>query len=86
MTPGFTDLIGYIAASLTTTAFVPQAWMTWKNKQAEGVSLGMYLIMVVGIASWLAYGILLHAWPIIIANAITFLLALFILSMKLYYK
>ncbi|MBC3884361.1 SemiSWEET transporter [Undibacterium sp. FT31W] len=81
-----TDLIGYIAACLTTGAFIPQAWMTWRRKRAEGVSLGMYVLMVTGIFMWLTYGILLQAWPVIIANIITMLLALFILGMKLIYK
>ena len=80
------DLVGYVAACLTTGAFIPQAWMTWRRKRAEGVSLGMYLIMVVGIVMWLTYGIMLKAWPVIIANIITMLLAAFILVMKLIYK
>ena len=86
MTTPFADMIGYIAACMTTSAFIPQAWMTWKRKHAEGVSLGMYVILVSGIILWLAYGVLLHAWPIIIANAITLMLALFILMMKLIFK
>jgi MtN3 and saliva related transmembrane protein len=86
MTAPFTDIVGYIAACLTTTAFIPQAWMTWKNKHADGISLGMYIILVSGVMLWLGYGVLLNAWPIIIANIITLLLALFILAMKLIYK
>ena len=84
--PQLTDLIGYIAASMTTTAFIPQAWMTWRRKRADGVSLGMYIILVGGIAMWLAYGLMLNALPIIIANFITLGLAIFILVMKLLYK
>lgn len=79
-------MIGYIAACLSTGAFVPQAWLTWKHKKTEGVSLGMYIILVSGVLLWLTYGILLHAWPIILANLITLMLALFILTMKLLYK
>ncbi|MEB0031022.1 SemiSWEET transporter [Undibacterium sp. RTI2.1] len=86
MMPQLTDLIGYIAASMTTTAFIPQAWMTWRRKRADGVSLGMYIILVGGIAMWLAYGLMLNALPIIIANFITLVLAIFILVMKLLYK
>ena len=82
----FTDLIGYLAACLTTGAFVPQAWLTWRRKRAEGISLGMYIIMVAGVAMWLTYGVLLRAWPIVIANIVTLLLAIFILLMKLIYK
>ncbi|MBI1834192.1 MAG: SemiSWEET transporter [Burkholderiales bacterium] len=80
------DFIGYLAAFLTTSAFIPQAWLTWKRKRAEGVSLGMYVIMISGVVCWLTYGILLGALPIIFANIITLVLAVFILSMKLIYK
>lgn len=79
------DLVGYLAASLTTLAFVPQAWLTWKSKRAEGVSLGMYVIFTSGVALWLVYGLMLGAWPIVAANTVTLALALFILGMKLRY-
>lgn len=79
------DAIGYAAAALTTAAFVPQAWLTWRTRRAEGVSLGMYAIFTLGVALWLVYGLVIGAWPIVVANAITLALALFILLMKLRY-
>ncbi len=80
-----TDLIGYLAASLTTLAFVPQAWMTWRSRDVRGISLGMYSVFTAGVALWLVYGVLLRAWPLMLANGITLVLALFILGMKLRY-
>jgi MtN3 and saliva related transmembrane protein len=80
------DCVGYVAATLTTIAFIPQAWLIWKDKHANGISLGMYLIFTTGVALWLCYGVLLGMWPVIIANAITLALAGFILTMKLFYK
>lgn len=77
------DLIGTLAATLTTLAFVPQAWLTWKTRRADGISLGMYSVFTTGVGLWLAYGFLIDAWPVIIANALTLGLALFILGMKL---
>lgn len=77
------DLVGSLAAVLTTAAFIPQAWLTWRTRHAGGVSLGMYGIFTIGVALWLVYGVLLGAWPVIIANGITLALALFILGMKL---
>lgn len=77
------NLIGSLAALLTTIAFVPQAWLTWKTRRADGVSLGMYLIFSCGVALWLVYGLLIGAWPIIVANFITFTMAVFILVMKI---
>ena len=81
-----TELIGYLAATLTTTAFIPQALHTWRLRSAHGISLGMYAIFTSGVALWLAYGLLLGAWPLIIANAATLALALFILAMKVRFR
>lgn len=80
------ELIGYAAAFLTTSSFVPQALHTFKTKDVRGISLTMYNIFVVGIALWLVYGILLEAWPIVIANSVTLTLAIAILAMKLKYR
>ena len=80
------DWIGTFAACLTTASFVPQAWHTFRTRDVSGISLGMYCLFTVGVALWLVYGILLVAWPIIIANAITTSLALVILVMKLRYR
>ncbi len=81
-----TDTIGSIAACLTTASFVPQVWHTLRTRDVSGISLGMYSLFTVGVALWLVYGILMVAWPIIIANAITTSLALAILVMKLRYR
>lgn len=78
-----TDLIGTAAAILTTASFVPQAFHTFKTRDVSGISLSMYGTFTAGIACWLAYGWLLGAWPIVIANVITLALALAILFMKI---
>lgn len=77
------DLLGYAAASLTTVSFIPQAWLSFRTGDVSGISVGMYSCFTVGVALWLAYGLVLNAWPIVIANAITLVLALAILGMKL---
>ena len=81
-----TDAIGYAAAFLTTASFIQQAMHTFKTKDVRGISLGMYTAFVVGITLWLVYGLLLNAWPMILANAITLTLAVAILAMKLKYR
>lgn len=81
--PTFTDWLGYAAATLTTSAFVPQAWLTFRTRDVSGISLGMYSVFTLGIALWLGYGLLLQAWPIVAANAVTFTLSATILAMKL---
>ncbi len=81
-----TELIGYLAASLTTASFVPQAWKTFQTQDVSGISLSMYSMFTAGIALWLAYGLLLGAWPIVVANTVTLVLAGAILGMKLRYR
>ncbi|WP_295642137.1 SemiSWEET transporter [uncultured Methylibium sp.] len=83
MSVGWTDALGYAAAALTTAAFVPQAWLSWRTRDLSGISLGMYGVFSLGIALWLAYGWALRAWPIVVANAITLGLALVILGLKI---
>ena len=79
------DAVGSVAACLTTASFVPQVWLSFKTRDVSGVSLGMYSVFTVGVALWLVYGLLLGAWPIVVANAITLLLAVAIVGMKLAY-
>ncbi len=77
------DTIGFAAAILTTSSFVPQAWHTFRTRDVAGISLGMYVVLAMGTGLWLTYGLFLQAWPIVIANAITLGLALVILVMKM---
>ena len=82
MTP-LTTAIGFIAATLTTIAFLPQVLKVWKTRSARDISLGMYCLFATGVLLWLVYGLLIVAWPVIIANVITLALALLIIGMKL---
>jgi len=78
------EMIGYIAATLTTSSFLPQAIMTIKTRDTESLSLGMYSTFTLGVLLWLIYGLYLSDKAIIFANAVTFLLAASILSFKVY--
>ena len=77
------DYIGSLAATLTTIAFIPQAWQVWRTRHTHDISLGMYIAFTSGVAFWLIYGIMLGSWPIIIANGITLVLAGAVLMMKI---
>ena len=79
----WTDWIGYVAATLTTASFVPQAVLTFRTRDVSGISLGMYSAFTLGVALWLLYGVLIEAWPVVIANTITLALAASILFMRL---
>ena len=80
-----TGIIGLAAGFLTTIAFVPQVTKVWRSKSAKDVSLKMFIAFSIGVALWLAYGIMLGEWPIIITNAVTLALALAVLAMKIKY-
>lgn len=75
--------IGFLAATLTTAAFVPQAYKIWRLKSAEGVSTTMYLVMLTGVGLWEVYGWMIQSPPVILSNIITALLLLMILYFKL---
>ncbi|MGA7594830.1 MAG: SemiSWEET transporter [Gallionella sp.] len=76
------DFIGSTAATLTTIAFIPQAWKVWRTRHTADISMGMYVLFTIGVALWLAYGILIESWPIIMANSFTLALAGTVLAMK----
>jgi len=77
------EIIGYCAAFLTTAAFLPQAIQSWRTRDLRGISLGMYSLFTAGVGLWLVYGLIIEKWPLILANALTFALALSILLLKL---
>jgi MtN3 and saliva related transmembrane protein len=80
------ELIGLAAGALTTVSFVPQVLQTWKSRSAKDISLGMFLLFSLGVALWLIYGFGISSMPVILANAITLVLALSILLMKISFK
>jgi len=76
------EMIGYLAACLTTAAFVPQVWKVYRTRDTRAISQAMYLIFSLGVFLWLIYGWWLGSWPIVLANGVTLLLSLSILWMK----
>lgn len=81
--PILIELIGFIAGASTTAAFVPQALKTWRTRSAEDLSLLMYLVFTLGVTCWLIYGIGVGSRPVIAANAVTLMLVLSVLAMKI---
>jgi MtN3 and saliva related transmembrane protein len=80
------QLLGLVAGSFTTAAFVPQVVKTWKSRSAKDLSLGMFLIFCLGVVLWLVYGFLIMDVPVILANVVTLMLASFLLFLKLRWK
>ncbi|MET4806897.1 SemiSWEET transporter [Limibacillus sp. MBR-115] len=79
-------LIGILAGSCTTLAFLPQAVKAWRSRSTRDLSLSMFLIFVTGVLLWLTYGLMIGDLPIILANSMTLLLAGSILLCKLIYR
>ncbi|MBC7786246.1 MAG: SemiSWEET transporter [Methylophilaceae bacterium] len=77
------DSMGFIAAFLTTTAFVPQAYHSWKTRDLSGISFPMYSLFTLGVAAWLIYGLMIDSLPVIVANAITLILSAVVLGLKI---
>ena len=80
------ETIGFAAAILTTAAFLPQVYKTWKTKDVSGLSLPMLLIFFLGIVLWLVYGILKDSPSMIFANSVTVISAFLLLFFKIRYS
>ena len=79
------DLVGFVAAFCTTTAFVPQLLRVVKLRSARDISLGTFLLFSVGVGLWLLYGIYTGSKPVIASNMVTLVLSVSILVLKLRY-
>ena len=84
--PNYIDLFGFLAAILTTIAFLPQLYKTWQTKSADDVSLIMLILFITGLIFWIIYGLRIHSIPILVANIITFIFNFSILILKITYS
>ncbi|MEP6341784.1 MAG: SemiSWEET transporter [Maricaulaceae bacterium] len=76
----YVDMIGYIAAFLTSASFLPQAIMVIKTRNTKALSLTMYSMFTLGVTLWMVYGVSSQDWPIVLSNAVTLIFAVTILS------
>ena len=82
----YIDLFGFLAALLTTIAFLPQLYKTWQTKSADDVSLVMLILFITGLVCWIIYGLKINSMPILVANIITFIFNFSILMLKIKYR
>ena len=82
----YVEIMGMVAAVITTSSFVPQVYKTWKNKSTKDISLTMYLAMFIGVVLWTIYGVFHESIPIIVANFLTAVLLFTMIVLKLKYK
>lgn len=78
--------LGLSAGTLTTVAFIPQVWQTWRSRSAKDISAGTFVLFSAGVFLWLLYGLAIGAVPVIVANAVTLGLALAVLWMKVRFR
>ena len=81
-----TELVGFVAAFLTTFAYLPQVIKTWKSRSAGDLSLGLFSILTTGVLLWLIYGLLIGNTPIIVSNIVTLMLTGSMLYFKVRYR
>lgn len=79
------EILGLIAATCTTSAFVPQVYKAWVQKSTRDISLVMYMVLVAGTLLWFVYGLYHESLAIILANSITAVLAFMMIGLKLKY-
>ncbi len=82
----YIDLFGFMAALLTTIAFLPQLYKTWKTRSANDVSLVMLILFIIGLICWIIFGIKINSIPILVANVITLIFNFSILILKIKYR
>ncbi|MBU2947867.1 SemiSWEET family sugar transporter [Zobellia uliginosa] len=82
----YIEIIGMLAAILTTAGYVPQVYKTWKDKSVKDISLTTYLVLFLGVVLWLIYGVFITSLPVIMANSITACLLFFMLVLKFKYR
>lgn len=78
-----TELLGLVAGTLTTISFIPQVLQVWRSRSAADISLTMFLLFTLGVLLWGIYGVLIGSLAVIVANAVTFVLTVGIIAMKL---
>lgn len=79
----WTEILGYTAAGLTTISFIPQAYKVYQTKDTQAISLTMFLLFNFGLICWLSFGIAIQSMPVIVANSVTLVLAMYILVVKI---
>ena len=82
----YIELVGFLAAILTTIAFLPQLYKTWQTKSADDISLIMLIFFITGLICWIIYGLKINSMPILVANIITFIFNFSILILKITYR
>jgi MtN3 and saliva related transmembrane protein len=85
LTPALVDSVGFAASFCTTTAFVPQLVRVLRLRSAREISLPTFLLFSCGVFLWVLYGIWAHSTPVTVSNALTLIVSVSILILKVRY-
>jgi MtN3 and saliva related transmembrane protein len=77
--------IGLVAGSITSVAAIPQVIKTLKTRHARDISIWQPLLLAIGVALWMVYGVLINDLPLILANIIPLICNILLVCMKTYY-
>ena len=79
-------ILGMTAGTLCTLSFIPQVVKIYRTKNARDISLITFAVLSVGTVVWFIYGVMIKELPVMIANAVTLLLVILIIIMKIRYR
>jgi len=79
-------IVGYLAGTLTTVAFLPQVLRTYRTKSMGDIDGATLVAFTLGVILWIVYGVYVHSWPVIVANGVTLGLQIMLLAMKARYR
>jgi MtN3 and saliva related transmembrane protein len=80
-----TTVVGLLAGTLTTLAFLPQVIRAWRSRSTRDLSIGMLITFLTGIVLWTFYGLQIGSFPMIAANGATIVLVGILLALKMKY-
>jgi MtN3 and saliva related transmembrane protein len=80
------EVLGLAAGFMTTCSFIPQVVRTYRSRSVSDISLRMYLLLCVGIAMWVVYGLMIGSVSVVAANSVSLGLTLAILVMKIVFR
>jgi len=79
-------LLGMVAGTLTGIAAIPQVVKTLRTGHTRDISVWQPLLLSIGVALWIVYGMLIHNMPLILTNIIPLACNALLAGLKLYYR
>ncbi len=78
--------IGLFAGALTSAAVIPQVVKSYRSRQMRDISIWQPVLLNVGMALWLVYGVIIHDLPLGAANSFSLVCYTLLIVMKIVYR